>query len=290
MKTAFSPRGLLLTAAVAAGQQSVAKSYEIFKLSQSLDFINLMAYDLHGSWEPLTGHHTDSDPTHPTKELSVFNAVRYWLQSGMESSKLVLGLGTYGRTFALKDRCRAGLGDKATAGGKPGPYSKEPGFLAYHEICNMKWTSKMCTKKSPVFAPYGSVGNLFVGFDDPESLIFKVNQIVKKFNLGGIMFWALDLDDFKGVCGQGTYPLIKTANAALLDSGPISVKSCMDIIDESCSSSVCFMPSLGERINCRANQNGLLGSRDEIKAYCRRHCWMDEKCCSQLCCCDRRKL
>lgn len=291
MKSAFQAHGLLLTAAVAAGQQSAAKSYEILEMSRSLDFINLMAYDLHGSWESVTGHQTDSNPTLANDQLSVINAVRYWLLSGMDSTKLILGLGTYGRSFTLQDRCKSDLGDKVITGGKAGPYTNEAGFLAYHEICNLKWTSKTCTKKSSAFAPYGSVGTLFVGYDDAESLIFKVNEIVKKFDLGGIMFWALDLDDFKGVCGEGSYPLIKTANAALLGSGPINAKPCMDIFDQSCSTtSTCSMPLLGERINCRANQNGLLGSRDEIKTYCRMKCRKDEKCCDQLCCCDQRKF
>jgi chitinase len=48
---------LLLTAAVAAGVETVKKAYEISRIAKSLDWINLMAYDLHGKWEPKTGHH-----------------------------------------------------------------------------------------------------------------------------------------------------------------------------------------------------------------------------------------
>ena len=217
----------------------------------------------------------------------------------MDSSKLILGLATYGRTYTLKYRCPddnvLGAPDVGN-GGRAGPYTKQVGFMAYNEICLLDWSSRVCTKKSSVLAPYGTVDDLFVAYDDQESLIFKVNQIVKKFELGGIMFWALDLDDFKGSCGHGNYPLIKAANAALMDKMALIADDkshCIDVIDNSCpvvtSSCSGRMPALDDRINCRANLNGLFGSRDEIKLYCRMQCGRDEKCCSQLCCCESRK-
>ncbi|GCC39390.1 hypothetical protein chiPu_0022955, partial [Chiloscyllium punctatum] len=49
---------LLLTAAVAAGKGTIDAAYEISEVSKYLDFISVMAYDYHGSWESVTGHNS----------------------------------------------------------------------------------------------------------------------------------------------------------------------------------------------------------------------------------------
>ena len=49
---------LLLTGAVPAGYKKIDAGYEVDKIAKSLDWINLMTYDLHGKWETKTGHHT----------------------------------------------------------------------------------------------------------------------------------------------------------------------------------------------------------------------------------------
>ena len=49
---------LMLTAAVAAGKLTIDAGYKIAKIGKFLDILNLMTYDLHGSWDGMTGHHT----------------------------------------------------------------------------------------------------------------------------------------------------------------------------------------------------------------------------------------
>ena len=58
LSNAFHPEGLFLSAAVSASQYAIDDAYDIPKLGQHLDFINLMSYDYHAAWEDKTGHHS----------------------------------------------------------------------------------------------------------------------------------------------------------------------------------------------------------------------------------------
>lgn len=51
LREEFDKHGYILSVAVGAAETSASKSYLISKMSQYPHFINLMTYDLHGSWE-----------------------------------------------------------------------------------------------------------------------------------------------------------------------------------------------------------------------------------------------
>jgi chitinase len=70
---------------------------------------------LHGSWESFTGHHSalyprssETDPIQRT--LNVDFAVNYWIKNGAPSTKINLGMATYGRSFKLTNNNNNGLG------------------------------------------------------------------------------------------------------------------------------------------------------------------------------------
>eukprot|EP00794_Sanderia_malayensis_P012903 gene12903-14233_t len=203
---------LLLTAAVAAGKKKIDKAYEVDKISISLDWINIMAYDLHGIWDRKTGHHTAMQSKQQSDMLTVTRAVDYWLKLGAPAKKLALGMGTYGRSFTLGNKNKNGLGAPSHQAGRSGQYTREPGFLAYYEICKMQLT---IVQHNAAGAPYGYAGDQWVGFDNRQSIMSKVG-LIKSKGLLGAMFWAYDLDDFSGqFCGHGPYPLMNAVKAAL---------------------------------------------------------------------------
>ncbi|XP_059479029.1 acidic mammalian chitinase-like [Neocloeon triangulifer] len=220
LRAKFTPNGLILSAAVSAGLWAASVSYDIPQLSANLDFINLMTYDYHGSWESRTGENApiyassvDSD-----QGLNVQSTLNYWLQQGAARSKLVLGVPTYGRSFTLQSSGNNGVGAPTIGAGNPGQYSQEAGILLYHEICqlqrsqgaafNYRWNGQQQV-------PYAFWGNQWVGYDNIDSVRIK-GQFAKNNNLGGVMVYALEMDDFRNTCAAGRYPLLTTLRAAYL--------------------------------------------------------------------------
>lgn len=86
---AFSlePFGYLLTAAVGSVKSSADISYDIPEMMKYLDFVNVMAYDLHGPWESVVGINAPlyagpQDTTDHSKQMNVDAIVKYWLSKG----------------------------------------------------------------------------------------------------------------------------------------------------------------------------------------------------------------
>ncbi|XP_030417333.1 chitotriosidase-1-like isoform X1 [Gopherus evgoodei] len=208
---------LLLTAAVAAGKENIDGAYEIENISKALDFINLMTYDFHGSWEKITGHISPLYKGKTDTGSAVYSntdyAVTYWRNKGAPAEKIIMGIPTYGRSFTLSSS-ETGVGAPAFGPGSLGPFTREAGLWAYYEICTFQKgaTTKRIEEQK---VPYSFKENQWVGYDDQKSIKTKV-QYLKKKNLGGAMVWAIDLDDFSDLfCGQGKYPLLQTLKKEL---------------------------------------------------------------------------
>ncbi|XP_024589361.1 oviduct-specific glycoprotein-like [Neophocaena asiaeorientalis asiaeorientalis] len=127
---------LLLSAAVSGDPRVIQKAYDVRLLGRLLDFISVLSYDLHGSWEKFTGHNSPlfSVPKDPKSSAYAMN---YWRKLGAAPEKLLMGLPTYGRTFRLLKASKNELWAEAVGPASPGKYTKQAGFLAYYEVTGM---------------------------------------------------------------------------------------------------------------------------------------------------------
>ncbi|XP_077583099.1 acidic mammalian chitinase-like [Stigmatopora nigra] len=201
---------LMLTAAVSAGKGTIDGGYEIAEIAKELDFINVMTYDFHGSWERFTGHNSPLfRGSKDYGDLIYFNtdyAMKYWRDNGTPVEKLRMGFAAYGRTFRLISS-DTGVGAPSSGPASAGPFTREAGFWAYYEICGfVKDTTIQWIDDQKV--PYATKNNEWVGFDTTDSYETKV-QYLQEQKFGGAFVWALDLDDFGGrFCGAGNHPIL----------------------------------------------------------------------------------
>lgn len=89
--------GKMLTAALPGHHRYPAISDEALR---AFDFINLMAYDLTGPWQP------DKPGQHSPYSLAL-KSINYWKNQGMPPDKLTLGLPFFGWDFTHPDRVTA---------------------------------------------------------------------------------------------------------------------------------------------------------------------------------------
>lgn len=104
------------------------KGFDLKGLETYVDWLNVMAYDLHGNCEtPIIAQpHTNLSDIQRSLQL-VWN-------SGVSSEKVILGLADYGKTYTLSSGSCTKPGCAATGPGLAGPCSKEAGSLYDSEI------------------------------------------------------------------------------------------------------------------------------------------------------------
>jgi len=219
---------LLLSAAVAAGEWVVNTAYDVPRVAAAVDWLDLMTYDLHGSWETRTGAHTalfapaGAGAQSDAAKLTVDHAVRMWIAKGAAPEKIVMGMAAYGRSWTLAawDAGKTGLGLSAAGAGLAGTYTREKGFLSYYEIQQMIALGGVDVYDDATRTHHVVLGDQWVGYDTPESLSHKVDYVFAH-DLGGAMVWALDLDDFT----SGSYAIVSSIAQRLFvpTSEPVAV-------------------------------------------------------------------
>ena len=201
-KTLQHPYHFLLTVACPAGAQNFEK-LDIRGMDKYLDFWNLMAYDYAGSWDSTSGHQANLYPSsdnNSSTPFSTVSAVDHYLQNGVHSNKLVLGMPLYGRAFE-------------NTGGPGQPYSGigegnwERGIYDYKKL-PLEGSKEQMDARLGASYSYSSEKKTLVSYDTPEMARMKADFIVNR-RLGGAMWWESSGD------AEGTRSLVSTVVEAI---------------------------------------------------------------------------
>ena len=190
----------LLSIAAPAGPSTI-EHMDLPGLEPSLDWFNLMSYDLHGGWESTTNFNAPLYPssTSPSEDeagLNVDAAVQTYLDAGIPSDKLVMGLPFYGRGWSGVPATDSGLYQPAT-GLAPGTW--EAGVYDYSDVVSLMadpvWIGAFHSETMVPWV-YNPTEGVFISYDNPTSFGHKLDY-VDEHELGGVMFWELsgDTDD-----------------------------------------------------------------------------------------------
>jgi chitinase len=195
----------LLSAALPAGQDKY-DNIQLGKIGRSLDWGNLMTYDMHGTWDA-TGPADFNAPLFcdprdpslaPANTYCINHAVMDYLKAGFPAHKLVLGVPLYGHGWTNVPNVNHGLFQSSP---NMAPASLGGGTANYNQLV----TLNMPRYFDPLsMTAWYYDGTNFWSYDDPQSISIKM-AYVKLLGLGGAMAWSLDGDTSTGTLMNAIY-------------------------------------------------------------------------------------
>ncbi|XP_010449301.1 PREDICTED: chitotriosidase-1-like [Camelina sativa] len=186
---------LLLTAAVFYSSDHYSAIYPVQVVANSLDWVNLMAYDFfyRSDSSNITGPPAalyGPSNTGPSGDAGV----RAWTQAGLPAKKAVLGFPFYGYAWSLSN-ANANSYYAATTGPAILPGMPEAGAITYGQIKKFIMDNGVTpVNNSTVVGDYCYAGTTWIGYDDSQSIVTKV-RYAKEKGLLGYFSWHVGADD-----------------------------------------------------------------------------------------------
>ena len=172
----------------AGATNSYVNNVELDKLSEITDFMNLMTYDMSGSFTT-TGHQTSIYASEITDQVGADFHVRNFDKHGYPMSKIVFGCAFYGRggnKVVAMDQNETGICSRI--------YGEQGLYFDYHEIIELlKDPEYKEYYDEKAVAAYAYNGDTFITYDTPQTIKLKM-QYVTENNLAGIMYWEHQTD------------------------------------------------------------------------------------------------
>lgn len=201
----------LLTSCFAADEDKM-QSIQWENIVPLVDMINLMTYDFHGSWDPVSNHHTPLFSPAVGNPWWCFNGAfdKLTQEFGVPAQKINMGVAFYGKALA---NCTQLYGSHS--GYDASTFWEDEGQPLYYNIMKRMdmfdyfWDDQ-------VKCPYllGNSINTFVTWDNPLSIGHKA-QYVMDHDAKGVIIWEITGDYIETSPGSGQIagtPLLDTIN------------------------------------------------------------------------------
>ncbi len=192
-------RHYLLTAALPAfrtpdGSYTPSRSWDLPAVARTVDWINLMTYDLtsdganrtdfESAIEPAPG---DPSPAAPGGGNTISGAVDFYEAAGVPASSIVIGAPFYGHVFTHVPDRNGGLFQRFRKLGETPSYAQI--LAGYLPDFQRFWSAGAA---EPWL--YSHREREFVSYEDPASLAAKARYIAAE-HLRGAMIWEISMDD-----------------------------------------------------------------------------------------------
>jgi len=245
LHTAFQVDGFLLTFAGAPDPFKANNAYELDKIKDLFDWINIMTYDYSGPWDnftgidqPLYGRWGEGFVGHPKYQFNIHETVQHYLKNGIPPEKIAMGIHTESKGWVLDDNNKTGLYCPAYEPSPNVSFSRQEGWLFYYEILQF-WHNETC--EDPLWcddlkvgkdhwtihdkehgdwdgcylSPYMHQGRYWISYDDEDSVDVKM-RYANHYGLRGGFVWEVDSDNFLGMYGKPSYNILRQLKTSLL--------------------------------------------------------------------------
>lgn len=195
----------LITAAFKATPAAL-EGFNWERLVRSMDYFNMMTYDLNGGWSNVTGHNSPLYP-YPEEEFAglTLDTLRDWMvnERGIPAEKINFGAAFYGRgvqTTASTAYLGAPTDKRMVNFEVDGPtnsavditnWANFEGQPSYNYLTKQPGWEHFWDDNARV--PYAVNGKYFLSYDDPQAIREKAEYIVNN-DLGGIIVWQVHGD------------------------------------------------------------------------------------------------
>lgn len=212
IRTAIGPNKLLTAAFNAAPTK--LNGFNWAALNTTMDYFNMMSYDMHGGWSNKAGHNSPLYP-YPGEEAagaSWDSTYKFLISKGVNPAKINMGVGFYGRGVITNGNAalNAPTVKVAKTISPDGPVQTAADFTnwAAHDGTPFHYTILQDSANGWTYhwdnnakVPYLTKGNYFLSYDNERSVEEKA-KYVNHHNIGGVIIWQCFGDLVPGTVTQ----------------------------------------------------------------------------------------